>query len=58
MESLRAYNMKLVANILPLHVAEHFLKSQNNKDEVGDIHQDILIGHHYLWKEGGSGFSG
>lgn len=35
MESLRAYNMKLVANILPVHVAEHFLKAQNKKDEVG-----------------------
>ncbi|XP_013407025.1 adenylate cyclase type 5 [Lingula anatina] len=33
MENLRAYNMKLLANILPLHVAEHFLKSQNKKDE-------------------------
>ena len=33
MESLRAYNMKLVANILPVHVAEHFLKAQNKKDE-------------------------
>ncbi|ELT87487.1 hypothetical protein CAPTEDRAFT_155468 [Capitella teleta] len=33
MESLRIYNMKLVANILPVHVAEHFLKAQNKKDE-------------------------
>lgn len=39
MAALRTYNMKLVANILPLHVAEHFLKGQNKKDE--DLyHQD------------------
>ena len=34
MESLRAYNLKLVANILPLNVAEHFLKKQVNKETV------------------------
>ena len=34
MVALRVYNMKLVENILPKHVAEHFLKTQNNKDEV------------------------
>ena len=34
MESIRAYNMKLVSNILPMHVAQHFLKAQNEKDEV------------------------
>ena len=34
MESLRAYNLKLVANILPLNVAEHFLKKQVRKEEV------------------------
>lgn len=34
MESIRAYNMRLVSNILPMHVAQHFLKAQNNKDEV------------------------
>ncbi|CAC5391974.1 ADCY5 [Mytilus coruscus] len=33
MESLRAYNLKLIANILPLHVAENFLKNQHKKDE-------------------------
>lgn len=38
MESLRKYNMKLVANILPVHVAEHFLKAQNKKDEVRETH--------------------
>lgn len=33
MERLRAYNMSLLANILPIHVAEHFLK-ENKKDTV------------------------
>ncbi|KAK3596837.1 hypothetical protein CHS0354_015696 [Potamilus streckersoni] len=33
MESLRAYNLKLVANILPLNVAEHFLKMQFKGDD-------------------------
>ncbi|XP_062578862.1 adenylate cyclase type 5-like [Saccostrea cucullata] len=33
MESLRAYNLRLLANILPLNVAEHFLKTQFKKDE-------------------------
>ncbi|CAD5126566.1 DgyrCDS14661 [Dimorphilus gyrociliatus] len=33
MESLRDYNLKLVGNILPMHVAEHFLKTVNKKDE-------------------------
>ena len=37
MESLRAYNLKLVANILPLHVAQHFLKRAANKDEVSSV---------------------
>ncbi|XP_050418343.2 adenylate cyclase type 5 isoform X2 [Patella vulgata] len=32
MESLRAYNLRLVANILPLAVAEHFLKSKKDED--------------------------
>lgn len=30
MEHLEAYNKKLLANILPVHVAEHFLNSENN----------------------------
>lgn len=30
MEHLEAYNKKLLANILPVHVAEHFLNSDNN----------------------------
>ncbi|KAK3108058.1 hypothetical protein FSP39_000441 [Pinctada imbricata] len=33
MDRLRAYNLKLVANILPLDVAKHFLHSQFKKDD-------------------------
>lgn len=33
MKNLKAYNLKLVCNILPLNVAEHFLKNQFKKDE-------------------------
>ena len=33
MDSIRAYNMQLLANILPMHVAQHFLK-HNKKNEV------------------------
>lgn len=31
-EHLEAYNRKLLANILPVHVAEHFLNSDKNND--------------------------
>lgn len=43
MESLRAYNLKLVANILPLHVAKHFLRNAGKKDEVIIFLQEITI---------------
>lgn len=33
MESLRAYNLRLLSNILPLHVAEYFLRHQKNDDK-------------------------
>jgi hypothetical protein len=32
MEHLQAYNHKLLANILPVHVAEHFLSSDKHAD--------------------------
>lgn len=32
MEHLEAYNRKLLDNILPAHVAEHFLSSDKNND--------------------------
>lgn len=34
MEHLEAYNRKLLANILPVHVAEHFLSGEKNNDEL------------------------
>lgn len=34
MENLRAYNLRLLSNILPLHVAEHFIKNKlKNEDD-------------------------
>ena len=32
MEHLQAYNKKLLSNILPVHVAEHFLSGVKNND--------------------------
>lgn len=32
MEHLQAYNRKLLENILPVHVAEHFLSRDKNID--------------------------
>ncbi|XP_046396732.1 adenylate cyclase type 6-like [Ischnura elegans] len=34
MEHLQAYNRKLLANILPVHVAEHFLSTDKSADEL------------------------
>ncbi|KAI4464612.1 adenylate cyclase type 1 [Holotrichia oblita] len=34
MEHLEAYNRKLLDNILPAHVAEHFLSSDKNNDDL------------------------
>lgn len=34
MEHLEAYNRKLLANILPVHVAEHFLSRDKHADEL------------------------
>merc|ERR1719400_1934553 len=34
MEHLQAYNKKLLSNILPVHVAEHFLSGVKNNDEL------------------------
>ena len=34
MENLQAYNQKLLANILPVHVADHFLRCDKNRDEI------------------------
>lgn len=32
MENLEAYNRKLLGNILPAHVAKHFLNNDKNND--------------------------
>ena len=34
MEHLQAYNKKLLANILPVHVAEYFLMNDKNPEEI------------------------
>jgi len=34
MEHLQAYNRKLLANILPVHVAEHFMSMDKHNDEL------------------------
>lgn len=34
MEHLQAYNKKLLSNILPVHVAEHFLSVDKNNDDL------------------------
>jgi len=33
-QALRLYNAKLVNNILPAHVAQHFLNVHHSRDEV------------------------
>lgn len=37
MEHLQAYNRKLLENILPVHVAEHFLSRDKNIDVSGAV---------------------
>lgn len=49
MESLRAYNLRLLANILPLNVAEHFLKNQFKKDEVPSSLLYIVNNYRFLY---------
>lgn len=45
MENLEAYNRKLLANILPEHVAAHFLSSDKNVDVsvINNTHIDAFI---------------
>jgi hypothetical protein len=50
MEHLQAYNHKLLANILPVHVAEHFLSSDKHADvsvaaSISDVSGTPLIPH-------------
>ena len=39
MEHLQAYNRKLLANILPVHVAEHFMSMDKHNDVTQFIQQ-------------------
>ncbi|KAL8562798.1 Adenylate cyclase type 6 [Nucella lapillus] len=43
MEGLKARNLRLLANILPLHVAEFFLKNKINNELQATYYQDINI---------------
>jgi hypothetical protein len=43
MEHLQAYNKKLLSNILPVHVAEHFLSVDKNNDVSKFITIDLKI---------------
>ena len=38
MEHLQAYNKKLLSNILPVHVADHFLSIDKNNDVSTGCH--------------------
>ena len=38
MEHLQAYNKKLLSNILPVHVADHFLSIDKNNDVSSHLH--------------------
>jgi hypothetical protein len=47
MEHLQAYNHKLLANILPVHVAEHFLSRDKHADvsvaaSISDVSGTLL----------------
>ena len=37
MEHLQAYNKKLLSNILPAHVADHFLRSGDKRNDVSTM---------------------
>lgn len=41
MEHLQAYNRKLLANILPVHVAEHFMSMDKHTDVTMKISSSI-----------------
>ena len=42
MEKLREYNKKLLYNILPDHVAQHFLAQQAKKNDVSFFFNHII----------------
>jgi adenylate cyclase 5 len=43
MEHLQAYNRKLLANILPVHVAEHFMSMDKHNDVRFDNYKFNLV---------------
>jgi hypothetical protein len=45
MEHLQAYNKKLLSNILPVHVAEHFLSVDKNNDV--SIFFNLIYQHYF-----------
>ena len=48
MEHLQAYNKKLLSNILPVHVADHFLSVDKNND-VSFIPDLRSLLHKMVW---------
>ena len=43
MEHLQAYNRKLLANILPVHVAEHFMSMDKHTDVMTLIPTSVKV---------------
>lgn len=43
MEHLQAYNRKLLENILPVHVAEHFLSRDKNIDVQNIVKMSFMF---------------
>ena len=42
MEHLQAYNKKLLSNILPAHVADHFLRSgDKQRNDVSNLNLNV-----------------
>ena len=41
MEHLQAYNKKLLSNILPAHVADHFLRSGDKRNDVSSYSVNV-----------------
>ena len=45
MEHLQAYNKKLLSNILPAHVADHFLRSGDKRNDVSIMIINTFLHH-------------
>ena len=45
MEHLQAYNKKLLSNILPAHVADHFLRSGDKRNDVSTMINNTFLYH-------------